>query len=151
MKVFLTSAIAFVVILAIFVTVQLFDITFPDNLATVFQSQNKALASCVKTFSDEPLKSFTLTRVDFNGDGEDDTLLQFTSDEKCGTAGCIHEICVSKNASLQEHIPFGYAAKSIAVDDTMTNGMKDLIVNKDLNLKLSWDGSTYTLNTDNSF
>lgn len=120
------------------------------GIAAVIGSQKKLVyAECITTFSDEPLTSFTLHEVDLDNDQIFDVLVQHTDSnrEACGTAGCVYEICVHDKNGTYVHIPFGFAAHSISAQHTTNNGMKDIILNEDPDLRMTWNGSRYTLDS----
>jgi hypothetical protein len=149
MSIIKTISISIFVLLMLFTAVKFLN---PQNLAgvaTVIGSQQKIIyAECISTFTDAPLQTFSITNVHLNDDQKQDALVQYESDEACGSAGCVYELCISGKAGTYEHIPFGFAAKEIQIGDTKTNGMKDLILNADKALKMSWDGQSYVLSTN---
>ena len=137
------------VLLIIFAAVKLLDPQSLSEVATVIGSQQRIIfAECINTFSNETLEAFTITNAHLNDDQRADALVQYKDEKACGSAGCVYELCISSKTGTYEHIPFGFAAKEIQIGDTKTNGMKDLILNADKNLKMSWDGQSYVLSTN---
>lgn len=149
MSIIKTISIFTFILLMLFIAVQFLN---PQNLAgvaTVIGSQQKIIyAECISTFTDEPLKAFTITSASLNDDQSPDAMVRYNNEEACGSAGCVYELCVSSKTGTYEHIPFGFAAQDIQIGDTKTNGMKDLILNDDKDLKMSWDGQNYVLSTN---
>jgi hypothetical protein len=144
-----TIFISIFVIVVIFTAAQFLSPLNLSGVAAVIGSQQKIIfAECISTFSDEPLKAFAITSASLNDDQSPDALVQYKSEEACGSAGCVYELCVSSKAGTYEHMPFGFAAKEIQVGDTKTNGMKDLILNHDKKLKMIWDGQNYVLSNN---
>jgi hypothetical protein len=132
----------------LFFAVQTFNANGLDGVAAVIGSEAKTVyAECISAFSDAPLQSFTISKEDLNDDGKVDALVAYTEGDACGSAGCIYELCVSKNGTYA-HVPFGFAAKSITIEETMSNGMKDVILNNDEALQMSWDGTHYVLSSE---
>ena len=137
------------ILLLLFAAVKFLNPQNLSEVAAVIGSQQKIIfAECISTFSDEPLSSFAITEVHLNDDAGPDALVQYKSGNACGSAGCVYELCMSADAGVYEHVPFGFAAKKITIADTKTNGMKDLILNEDKNLQMSWDGQSYVLSTN---
>jgi len=116
-----------------------------ELFASVIQSQNaQRYKNCISSFALPEKTDFTFKEVELNGDGREDVFVIHKDDASCGSAGCVHEICISDNNTFT-HIPFGYAAKTIATAQTQTSGMFDLILNNDKKLKMTWDGTRYVL------
>lgn len=116
------------------------------GLAAVFSSQQKLIyAECISTFSNQPLTAFEITPAYINEDDIEDAIVRATSADQCGTGGCIYELCIS-HAGSHQYVPLSIAAKKLEVSMTVTKGMKDLILNSDKQLTMSWNGSSYKLN-----
>lgn len=115
----------------------------------IFSQKNEVYAECISQISEEENK-FKLTQVIINSDFKDDAILQYTKEPQCGNAGCVYELCISNADGTYTHTPFGYAGHSIAVKNTITEGMHDLMLNNDKNASMVWDGSTYVLNSSYS-
>lgn len=99
-----------------------------------------------ETYNDAATMEFITMQTHLNDDALTDHLVTVDGPGTCGSAGCIHELCISKNqGGGVTHIPFGYAALDITVLNTLTNGMRDLQVNNDDALILTWDGTQYSL------
>lgn len=137
--------------IAVIVTAAFFIFTLTSdrvtNIATVIGSQQKLIyADCILTYSGLPLGSFVITGADINDDQIRDAFVRYSEGPECGSKGCIHEICISDAAHTFVHVPFGYAAHEISTLNTMSDGMKDLMLNNDKNLIMRWNGSQYVLN-----
>lgn len=83
------------------------------------------------------------TRV--NTDDKRDIIAVVRSDETCGSGGCIMTIFLQNEVKEFEPIDFRYAVGSIAVEDTITRGMHDLMVNGSRDTKLIWNDHSYVL------
>ena len=142
-------SIAVLALIALFCVSQILDLQNVPGVASVIGSQNKIVyAECITQFSEEKLSAFTLTPVHLDSNNSIDALVQYADGEECGSAGCVYEICVQDDSGSYTHIPFGFAAEEIELGETTSNGMKDLILNNDKNRTMSWDGQTYTLNSN---
>lgn len=143
----ITSLAAFALIM-LFVAVKSINTENLDSIATIIGSQQKLVyADCITAFSDAPLSSFAVTEISLNNDHNTDALVRFEDGDSCGSAGCVHELCISDGGGYT-HIPFGFAAKQITAEETTTNGMKDLILNNDKTLRMNWDEGAYVLSTN---
>ncbi len=117
------------------------------NLASVFSSQAKIIyADCISTFSNQPQHAFTITSAHLNTDTEPDAIIAYTQGEECGTAGCIHELCIADQTKGYLHVPLGLAVHQLNTKETLNGGMHDLMLNNDPELMMTWDGSKYILN-----
>lgn len=117
--------------------------------AQLIASQQFALyEDCIKSFSEEKPSAFSITPVAVNQDGIDDALIQYKEGSQCGNAGCMFEMCVSKNPQTFVHVPFGFAAHSIVMKETITDGMHDLMLNGQSSLTMKWDGNAYALSSN---
>jgi hypothetical protein len=149
MSIIKTILIFIFILIMLFVAVKFLNPQNLSEVATVIGSQQKIIfAECISTFTDAPLETFSITNVHLNDDQSQDALVKYKSEEACGSAGCVFELCVSSKTGTYEHIPFGFAAQEIQVSETKTHGMKDLILNADRSLKMSWDGQSYVLSTN---
>ncbi len=83
-----------------------------------------------------------LSDVLINNDSIEDVVATLTSEEVCGSAGCITTIFVREDDVLVP-IPFQYATESIVSEQSMTNGMHDLKING--NVMMKWDGERYMI------
>jgi hypothetical protein len=123
----------------------LFAENIPGLASVIASSKRTMYAECISSYSDKPLQSFLITEVELNGDHYNDAFVQSSSDDACGTAGCIYELCLSDANGFYTHTSFGYAAKNIEASETKTSGMSDIILNDDRSLKMTWSGSEYIL------
>lgn len=72
----------------------------------------------------------------------DDYLVRLSGEAYCGSAGCIHELCLNDGDSVRL-IPFGYAAKNLGVlGTTGSNNYRDIELNGEMTL--SFDGNRYS-------
>lgn len=109
-------------------------------------AQQQCLAQIKDAYTTVPSIDFITTEMHLDGDATTDHLIMLDSMDTCGSAGCLYEICISKGqGGGVTHIPFGYAAQDITSLNTLTNGMRDLRINDDDTLILTWDGTQYTL------
>lgn len=117
--------------------------------ASVFASQQKnAYRECIQSFTDVEIQKLAVTTTDINTDGVRDAIITYTEGPQCGTAGCVTEICISSNQNTFTHLPFGLAVQSIQVKETLTNGMRDITLNDDSQMELTWNGEAYALTTN---
>jgi hypothetical protein len=141
----LIAVVCCVLIVMLFSIASIIDIPKVAQFATVFiSSQHRELTSCIASFSNDSVGEFEVQRTELNGDGIPDAIVHPRQGELCGSAGCVHELCVSNNSAF-EYIPFGYAAESVSVKDTKTQNMHDLMLNNDPALTMVWSGNGYLL------
>ncbi len=87
-------------------------------------------------------EALTFEGVAINDTRGDDYLVRLSGDAHCGSAGCIHELCLSQEDEVSL-VPFGYAAKNIGVlSTTGTNNYRDVELNGEMTL--SFDGNRYS-------
>ena len=111
--------------------------------AFVTGAMKNKYAECVLSFSE--INNVTITESHINTDDTKDGIIKINDAQNCGSGGCIHELCVTNKAGEAVHVNFGFAADLIEVEDTVTNGMHDIRLNKNENLKMVWDGTQYKL------
>jgi len=124
--------------------------TFPAvrNMAAVITNQHTSLfKECISSFSDKSIDEFETTLVNLNADKVKDGIIRHTGGEYCGSGGCVYELCLSEDKGNYTHVSFGFAAQSLTVKETSTNGFRDLILNNDDDLHMSWNGTAYSLNS----
>ncbi len=86
-------------------------------------------------------EQLSLEGVAINDTKGDDYLVRLSGDAYCGSAGCIHELCVNANGEAML-VPFGYAAKNIGIlSTTGSNNYRDVELNGEMTL--SFDGNRY--------
>lgn len=117
------------------------------NVASVIGAGDQLGNACLEAINIDsagavPRDASEILKTDLNDDGTDDRVITLTNPESCGTNGCIHEMCLTRGSSV-ERIQFGYAANTLTVLSTKTNGMYDL--NLDNRITLNWDGERYAL------
>lgn len=119
------------------------------NIAAVIGSTgSKQAQQCIDTLHKTNNNAFEVYDVVpslLNNDSRQDYILKTSSVQNCGSAGCVHELCIAHTDSI-EIIPFGYAAESITVKNTSTNGMRDLHLQGKSASSLQWNGQRYILN-----
>lgn len=117
-----------------------------NTLANVIASQQTALYNaCIESFDTKTSKAhFSISKAHINIDDIEDAVLLYTDDAHCGSGGCQAEFCISE-ADTFVHVPFGFAAHSIEIQETITNQMHDVLIKGNSNSKMIWDGSSYIL------
>jgi len=86
-----------------------------------------------------------LTYTNINQDNSRDVIARLESLATCGGGGCITTIYVQNDMREFEPISFEYAAHSIEVLGSLTQGMHDLRINGDPQSRMAWDGRKYVL------
>ena len=114
-----------------------------SGLAAVITGVDSQVKKCIQTLpagkGDVPYDS---VKSRLNTDSTKDIILTATGDKQCGSAGCIHELCLIQN-NTPEIISFGYAADTLVVKDTASNGMYDIQLQGKSTTDLQWDGERY--------
>lgn len=114
------------------------------NVASVIGATDSRSTACIaeaaKQHPNLTLDTVDVIKADLNDDGTDDRVLKLTDSASCGTSGCIHEICLLEGSTVTV-VTFGYAANTLTVLGTKTNGLYDLALNDTIHL--SWDGERY--------
>jgi hypothetical protein len=105
----------------------------------------EVLAECISTFSDKNPELFSIAKTHLDDNRLEDFIVTHTDGGACGSAGCIAELCVGEPGGSYRHIPFGIAAKSIEIKNTITNKMHDVTVNGNSESVFVWDGMMYRL------
>ena len=80
-----------------------------------------------------------------NTDTRRDIIAVVRSDETCGSGGCVMTIFIQNELKAFEPIDFRYAVVSIDVEDTITRGMHDLMINGSKDTRLIWNDISYVL------
>lgn len=116
-----------------------------EALAILSGAQSECLRAIEVAHPHAVRDRFVIERTDLTGDTIADYVVEMVSDSTCGTAGCLFELCIKNDLGEVTHVPFGYAARSIRPLDTISAGMRDIEVNSDGTIRLSWNGSRYDL------
>ncbi len=119
------------------------------NLALVITGVLEDQQQCLSSLEKQEnlliaINDVRITATRLNTDTKKDYIIEKTSAENCGSAGCIFELCVIQNNGAQI-IPFGYAAKKLVVKESITNGMHDIELQGNTNITLQWDTSRYQI------
>lgn len=94
----------------------------------------------------EPLSKANIERVSLNDDSVDDALITLSTNDHCGTNGCIREICMSNDQGEYTHINVGYAAEAISISGAKTNDVADVTLTSRNNSRvLVWQNNQYIL------
>ena len=118
------------------------------NIASVIFSQDTTLTDCLQDIAlskqNKSIDTYRVQREPVNVDSQADIIIQDTSANACGSVGCIYDIClVDKGES--NRIPFGFAAQTLTITDSISEGMHDIILefNEKEKTLLQWDGERY--------
>jgi hypothetical protein len=113
------------------------------NIATVVLSTNTQTYDCIQALPEGKRGlEYTAAQQRVNTDTQEDIILTAVSKEQCGSAGCTHELCLISNKGV-EIISFGYAAETLIVKNTASNGMYDMQLQGSGSTNLQWNGSRY--------
>jgi hypothetical protein len=115
------------------------------SVATVILGTDTLAVKCTQALPEgkrdlpyEAIKS----RIDT--DSKTDIILVATSDKQCGSAGCAHELCLRTDTGATI-ISFGYAAETLVIKDTASNGMYDIQLQGKSTTNLQWDRTRYII------
>ena len=112
-------------------------------VATVLRATYNQETDCILKLPEEKRgTSYDFVKHRLNTDSEKDIILTATSEDQCGSAGCTHELCIITD-STAKIVSFGYAAETLIVKDTASNGMYDIQLQGKSTTNLQWDGSRY--------
>lgn len=117
------------------------------NVASVIQTVDASAESCLAELalkSNSNSNTYSTQKERINGDSQDDIIFKGTNEELCGSAGCIHELCISDETGFTI-ASFGYAADTLIVKDSLTNDMHDLRLVGKSTTDLIWDGTRYNI------
>jgi len=117
------------------------------NLATVITGVPKIVDECIASLSESNEGSTTdyeIIKTRLNSGSEKDYVLKGKTDDLCGSAGCIHQLCINQNNTGQI-VPFAYAAETLIVKNTITSGMHDIQLQGKSTSNLQWDGARYII------
>jgi|GEM_PF-2132942 len=116
------------------------------NTATAWLWQNDASDHCIAllTQNDRQAGEYTVQKARINTDDTTDYILKGRSDNLCGSAGCIYELCIYTDTGM-EILPFGYAAEAIELKGTATQSMYDIQLIGKSSASFQWTGDKYTL------
>lgn len=89
---------------------------------------------------------FELQTTYINTDNGKDVIARIVAPQTCGTGGCITVILLKTESGDFKALPFAYSVKELAVQNSITNGMHDVMINNDSENLMKWDGEQYTLN-----
>ena len=104
-----------------------------------------SLAACIEQISDtSSIADYESTQVRIDNDSIKDFVLKGTSDPLCGSAGCIHELCLVTKDSVRL-IPFGFATKELAILNTLTEDFHDIELRKPSRVQMRWNGTNYAI------
>jgi len=115
------------------------------NVAAVIIGLDSHFTKCISELPEGKREldyEFIKKRIDT--DQKKDIVLTATSKQQCGSAGCAHELCIVKD-NRAELITFGYAAETLIVKDTASNGMYDIQLQGKSTTNLQWDGARYVV------
>lgn len=104
---------------------------------------HSAYEQCIREFSTKSIDRFDINEAYINSDTQVDAIVAHTDGAECGSGGCVHELCIADQDTGYRHMSFGFAAQEVAVQETLTNDMHDLILNNSKDLRLQWDGHMY--------
>ncbi len=117
------------------------------NTASVIFSEDTSLKRCLQEIEgnaqNKSIDTYKIQRIAVNADERKDIIVQNTDTDACGSVGCIYEICLVNFEGEITRIPFGFAAQTITVSQTINNGMHDIILNGNGTTLLQWDGEIY--------
>ena len=130
------------------VTLAFVTLTFTDagtSVATVIKGTEGQSFKCIQALPEAKRGgNYTFERYRIDTDATKDMVLTATSEAQCGSAGCTHELCLIEDTEVQI-VPFGYAAETLFIKDTVSNGMYDIQLQGKSTTNLEWDGTRYII------
>ena len=134
-----------VLLVAVFI---FFSTEVPQSALLVLTDKHhigKCFEYIQKMHPDTSAEDYSVTREDLNRDKIDDYIVSIQTSDFCGSAGCVHELCIFDGVGELEEINFGLAAHTVHKLETVTNGMHDLELNENTELHLRWNENRYEL------
>lgn len=123
----------------------LLNTTGQINLAAVITGITNEASSCIEQLRDESTFSdYEIIPARLNSGPEKDYILKGLNESLCGSAGCVHRLCIVEGQKGRI-IPFAYAAETLRVKDTITNEMHDIQLQGNSISNLQWDGARYVV------